>query len=86
MTSHSQEEVMIKLEDWFDPYNHEHMKAYEKLCNSGCWPEKFIPKHVYTCYLSTISIHVKIAQAWKDFIFHKTNIDGTPFEGKCYEI
>lgn len=64
MTSHTQDEVMIKLEDWFDPYNPEHMKAYEALCKSGCWPESFVPLHVCSNYLSVLSIHVKIAQEW----------------------
>lgn len=79
MTSHTQDEVMIKLEDWFDPYNPEHMKAYEVFCDSGMWPEKFIPKHVYNIYLSTVSINAKIAQAWIHAMKHGQIIGGAPF-------
>ena len=27
--------------NWFNPYNIEHLKAYEHLSNTGTWPEEF---------------------------------------------
>jgi hypothetical protein len=79
MTSHTQDEMMIKLEDWFDPYDVSHMEAYEKLCKTGSWPEKFIPKHVYTGYLAVININAKIAQAWMSYMLYNQLNDGNPF-------
>lgn len=79
MKPHSQDEMMIKLEDWFDHYNPEHMKAYQVFCDSGCWPEKFIPKHVYTGYMATMNINAKIAQAWLHAVKHGQIIGGAHF-------
>ena len=79
MTSHTQDEVMIKLEDWFYPYNPEHMKAYEKLCESGCWPKSFVPLHVCSNHLSVLSVNCKIAAAWTCYYLLGQKIDGTPF-------
>ncbi len=75
----SNDEVMTKLEDWFDPYNPEHMKAYEALCESGCWPESFVPLHVCSNNLSVLSVYVKIAQARLHAMKHGQIIGGAPF-------
>ena len=37
---------MIQVEDWFDIYNPEHLRAYRHLSRNGMWPEGFIPKDV----------------------------------------
>lgn len=69
----------IKLEDWFDPYNTEHMTAYEKLCESGCWPESFLPLHVISNHLSVLNVQAKIAAAWACYYLRGQQIDGTRF-------
>lgn len=73
------DDLMIKLEDWFDPCNHEHMKAYEKLCESGCWPKSFVPLHVCSNHLSVLNVNFKIAQAWLHAMKHGQIIGAAPF-------
>jgi len=36
----------IKIEDWFDVEDQEHLLAYKYLHKEGVWPENFIPKFV----------------------------------------
>ncbi len=56
----------ISLYDWFDPYDHDHIRAYRQLENTGSWPEGFIPEEVEipTSGLWHIQIVAKMAQAW----------------------
>lgn len=79
MTSHTQDEVMLKLEDWFDPYNPEHMKAYEVLCKTCAWPKEFLAADLEIPMLCVPSIQAKIAQAWLHAMKHGQIIGSAPF-------
>ena len=35
---------IMKITEWFDPKNIEHIKAYKHLRDKAFWPEDFIPK------------------------------------------
>ena len=50
--------------NWFDPYNPEHMKAYEHLCKVGSWPFGFSPDGCEMSMLWIAEIQAKMAQAW----------------------
>ena len=56
-----------RLDDFFDPYNPEHMKAYEVLCNTGAWPKEFIASNFEIPHLCIPNIQAKMAQAWLHF-------------------
>jgi hypothetical protein len=56
--------INMNIIDWFDPYNHEHLAAYQLLLGSGTWPAGFIPigtKFPHGWYLS---ITQSIAMCW----------------------
>jgi uncharacterized protein YeaC (DUF1315 family) len=57
--------------DWFDVTNPEHVRAWHTLCETGCWPEGFVPesmKHdMVPCW--QVSIAYKLANAYvSDFL------------------
>jgi len=56
----------VNFDDWFDPYNMEHVSAYRHLERNGTWPEGFIPDdvEVRSDGLWNIIIVGKMAQAW----------------------
>jgi hypothetical protein len=56
--------TMINVEDFFDPYNVEHLKAYEHLERTGTWPEGFIPHDVKMTPFWQITIACKLATAF----------------------
>lgn len=57
----------IRLDDFFDPYNPEHMKAYDVLCKTGAWPKEFLAANFEIPALCVPSIQAKMAQAWLHF-------------------
>jgi len=46
----------VKIEEWFDPKNLEHLKAFRALQDTGQWPVGFIPKGTEF----TVGWHVKL--------------------------
>jgi len=66
---------MEDFADWFNPYSVEHMRAYEKLCNTGQWPEGFVPIGVEMPHMWITKIQAKMAEAWLQAI-KNDNIGG----------
>ena len=60
----------MRFDDFFDPYNVNHMKAYEHLCDRGCWPDGFIPTVCDIPVLWVPHIQAKMAQAWLHAMKH----------------
>lgn len=54
----------LDIVQWFDPHSKTHLKAYEQLCQTGCWPEDFIPEDPLFPTLWQVSLTGKIAQCW----------------------
>jgi hypothetical protein len=54
----------MKIEDFFDPYDIEHLKAWQFLENTAHWPEGFIPKNTEFGQYSFHMIKSKMADAW----------------------
>lgn len=54
----------MKFEDFFDPSNIEHIKAYAHVEKTGAWPEGFIPIGVITSYIDVITAQSKLAHAY----------------------
>jgi RimJ/RimL family protein N-acetyltransferase len=54
----------MRFEDWFDQYSPDHMKAYETLSNTGCWPPRFVPEDATMSPMWCAQIESKMARAW----------------------
>lgn len=54
----------MKIQDWFDPNNIEHLKAYRHLEEEGFWQAGFIPNYITFDVGWQISILSKLANAW----------------------
>ena len=54
----------IKIADWFDPHEREHLEAWSHLQNTGLWPKGFVPDSVEIGPLWIIEIATKIADCW----------------------
>ena len=52
------------LQDWFDPNNIEHLKAYKQWKETGGWPEKFIPLSITRGFAEVNFVNSKIAEHW----------------------
>jgi len=37
---------LIKITDFFDPYNIDHIHAYKIMSNTGVWPKDFLPENI----------------------------------------
>lgn len=37
----------VKIVDWFNPFNVDHLRAYKILQDTGAWPKGFLPDFVY---------------------------------------
>jgi hypothetical protein len=70
----------MRFDHWFDPYNPEHMKAYEHLCNNGCWPDGFIPECAEMSTIWIAEIQAKMSQAWLHAMKHGQIIGSAPFD------
>ena len=56
----------MKIAEFFDPYSPDHMLAYSVLCETGQWPEGFLPLGLDSEYDPAwqVKIVAKIADAW----------------------
>ena len=59
----SQTNKTMPFIDWFDPYNVDHMAAFDIWRKKGRWPSTFIPEHVKLNVGWSIQIYKKIATA-----------------------
>ena len=57
----------MKLEDWFDNNNLEHLKALEHLNDNGAWPIGFLPDDVEIEPLSSTFIFLRLGKEYLDF-------------------
>ena len=54
----------MTIVDFFDPYNVEHMKAFEVLNTTGCWPVGFVADDIEIPHTWIIGLYGKISNAW----------------------
>lgn len=54
----------MEIIEWFDPYNVEHVKAYEHMIETGVWPKDFIPEGITFPTGWCASLNYKMAAAW----------------------
>lgn len=55
------------LASLFDPQNIDHVKAYQQLEKTGCWPPNFhslFPKNMIVTSICYACIRAKLAEAW----------------------
>jgi hypothetical protein len=58
--------VVMLIQDWFDPDNVEHVKAYKHLRENGVWPVGFVPEHITLNACWVVAIIAKLADRWID--------------------
>jgi hypothetical protein len=56
--------MKTNLNDFFDPYNKEHLIAYRHLQEEGCFPAGFVPDDVEIPLHWQILIANKMVNAW----------------------
>ena len=56
----------MTIEDFFDPYNEEHLKAYRHLQMKGTWPEGFIPEDISFSPSWLAKLTSKMTDCWID--------------------
>lgn len=61
----------LHLEEFFNPYNLDHMRAFKTLLANGGWPKGFIPENVVVNEDSEHLVTIKVADTWTDFICQK---------------
>jgi len=54
----------MKIIEWFDPKNVDHLKAYRHLQDNGLWPEGFIPENMEFMAGWQIFIASSMADEW----------------------
>lgn len=54
----------MRVEDWFDPNNLEHIEAYRHLTKFGEWPAGFIPDEAVFAPAWFPQIAAKMADCW----------------------
>jgi hypothetical protein len=59
---------LLDWNDFFDPYNVDHMEAYGHLKEHGSWPEGFLPENVEIDPLWIMKTHGLMAEAWYKYI------------------
>lgn len=65
----------MSIVDFFNPYNNIHLMAYRYLCDTGTWPEGFVPKGVEFGATWQVGIANKLAGAWLKFRLREANSD-----------
>jgi len=70
-------ENRMNITDFFDPYNMEHIKAYQHLIDKGSWPKGFVPENVEYGAQSQINIAFKMSKVWVEQVL-AGNVVGMP--------
>ena len=58
---------------FFDEDDMNHLKAYKHLCDTGRWPENFVPEGTEFSTNWQILIANKLATAWLDHVLNDFN-------------
>lgn len=57
----------MKIEDWFDTNNLEHLRAFEHLNKTGAWPVGFLPEDIEIDSLSSMRILQRLGMEYLNF-------------------
>lgn len=70
-------EGTMRIDEWFDPVNLQHLVAYKALEDNGMWPKGFIPEGMEFPPAWHISLMAKLADKWIEYkvtaVSQKTN-------------
>ncbi|KKL64151.1 hypothetical protein LCGC14_2167870 [marine sediment metagenome] len=56
----------MNVYEFFDPYEHSHLEAFQTLQDTGSWPKGFLPKDTVIPNHWQMMITAKIADAWME--------------------
>lgn len=71
---------MKYFNDFFDPYNMEHIKAYKYLSATGSWPDGFIPEDITLLPNWQSWVAFILADAWIEQVLAGNVIGMPPIE------
>ena len=54
----------MKITDWFNVKDINHLKAYQHLQKTGNWPKDFLPSNIESPQLWQVELAVKLANAY----------------------
>ena len=54
----------MKIEEWFDVYDYDHLMAWQEVNRTGAWPEGFIPDDVEMTNNWQVLLMSNMADAW----------------------
>ena len=63
----------MKITEWFDPWDLNHIKAYDHLMSKGVWPEGFIPEGMEFPNLWYPHLTGMMAGMWVQFMMNRFN-------------
>ena len=67
----------MKIMDWFNVYDMNHIKACKVLMDTGTWPEGFLPDDIKLGHAWQYELWWHMARAWADQVL-AGNILGMP--------
>lgn len=63
----------MNMEQFFNPLDFWHVKAYKFLTKHGYWPSGFIPANVILSHLDVMIVQAKMAEAWVAAVLNLTD-------------
>jgi len=75
----------MKIEEFFNPYNMEHIKAYKNLITYGFWPVGFLPEDIEYSATWQAIIAFKMTSAWVEQVLADHVIGMPPSVPPCNE-
>ena len=61
------EKGKLKITEWFNTENLEHLKAFNNLTENGFWPKDFIPKNIEFDEGWEILLQYRMSKKWIEF-------------------
>lgn len=52
------------IDEWFNPKNIEHLKAFRHLQDFGTFPDNFLPNHIIVTHNWYINVLIGMAECW----------------------
>lgn len=58
----------MNIIEFFDPYNIDHIKAYDYLSKNGTWPDGFLPNDITFNACWSLDLPMKLTRAWVEHV------------------
>lgn len=71
-----EDDELLSIEDWFNPRNKGHLRAYKKMLNEGEWLAEFIPRSVKFSQGWRVLLADSLADCWIEYLCPELAEDG----------